>query len=74
MPVPTSRAQRSEAIRLLKSTRPDAAVLNLNLQGMSSLPTADALKEQGIPYVFASAYPPTDLPSRHVYASYLVKP
>jgi DNA-binding response OmpR family regulator len=63
-----------EAFALLQRTRPDAAVLDLNLHGESSLPFADALHDQGIPYVFASAYPPSDLPSRHMHAGYLVKP
>jgi CheY-like chemotaxis protein len=51
-PVPT----RQEALRLLASERIDAAVLDINLRGEMVYPVADALRERGVPFVFATGY------------------
>jgi CheY-like chemotaxis protein len=36
----------------------DCAILDISLNGRSSVPIADSLREQGIPFMFASGYPP----------------
>ena len=34
----------------------DVAVLDINLNGVASLPVADALKEAGLPFIFTTGY------------------
>jgi DNA-binding response OmpR family regulator len=67
-------ADLSAAFDLLDRTKPDGVTLDLNLRGESGIPIADLLLERGIPYVIASAYSPSDLPSRHAHVHYLTKP
>jgi DNA-binding response OmpR family regulator len=50
------------------------AVLDVNLGGSLVYPVADALAERGIPFLFASAYPNTEVPIRHKGRPYLEKP
>ena len=50
------------ALELLKRQRPDAAVLDINLQGIAVTPVARALREMNIPFVIASAYRKSDTP------------
>lgn len=58
-PVPT----REQAMALLTSAdRIDAAVLDVNLQGESVFPVADALAQRGIPFIFATGYDQSALP------------
>jgi DNA-binding response OmpR family regulator len=53
----------------------DLAVLDVNLRGdEKAYPIADALSERGVPFLFASAYAPSDLPGRHRNVRYLEKP
>jgi PAS domain S-box-containing protein len=66
-----------QAIRFVETLDqpPDAALLDLNLAGRSSVPLADLLLDQGVPIVFASGY--GELPataSRHVESRLLPKP
>src|ERR687884_246780 len=52
-PVPT----RDEALGLLRTAeRVDAAVLDINLRGEMVYPVADALRERGVPFIFATGY------------------
>ena len=44
------------ALALLEQERPDAAILDANLDGTSAAPVAAALKAQGVPFVLASGY------------------
>ncbi len=46
-----------EAFDLLKDHRFDVAVLDLHLEGETSVPIAETLLTFGIPFVFASGYP-----------------
>lgn len=46
----------SAALRLLKSDKPDAAILDLNLQGELVTPVARRLREMGVPFVLSTAY------------------
>jgi len=46
----------SEALRLLQDFKPDVAVLDVNLGGENSLPTAQDLLSRRIPFIFATGY------------------
>lgn len=52
----------------------ELAVLDINLGGSFSYPVADALDVQGVPFVFASAYLPGELPERFRDRAFLEKP
>lgn len=61
-PVPT----KEKALAVVAShEKLDAAVLDINLRGAAAFAVADALKEQGIPFVFATGYAPALVPSEH---------
>ena len=49
-------ASAEEALRLLALERPDAATLDFNLRGQSSLAVAEKLREMGVPFVVVSGY------------------
>lgn len=51
-PAPSIR----RALRLLSRERPDAAVLDVNLQGKRVTPVAEALQEQDVPFVLVTGY------------------
>lgn len=44
------------ALGLLETERPDAATLDMNLNGVSSAPVAAALQERNIPFVAVTGY------------------
>lgn len=44
------------ALKILSESRPDAATLDMNLNGHSSAPVAEALREMDIPYIVISGY------------------
>ena len=46
----------SAALQLLKSERPDAAILDLNLRGELVTPVARRLREMSVPFVLSTAY------------------
>lgn len=59
-PVPNTE----RALALLDRERPDAAILDVNLNGSTVAPVAAALTEQGVPFVLATGYgkaPPPEL-------------
>jgi two-component sensor histidine kinase/ActR/RegA family two-component response regulator len=49
-------ATSSEALRILSSNPPDVAVLDVNLGQGTSIPVAEELRRQRIPFVFATGY------------------
>lgn len=51
------------ALTLLGREHPDAAVLDMNLQGEMATPVARLLREMAVPFVLASAYGRTELPN-----------
>lgn len=59
------------ALMLLQSHRPDAAVLDVNLQGEKVTPVARRLVALNIPFVLASAYAASDLATEAVLAGAL---
>jgi CheY-like chemotaxis protein len=52
----------AEALEAVRSEAFDAAVLDVNLVGERSYAVADALAEQGIPFLFLSGYGDAGLP------------
>jgi DNA-binding NtrC family response regulator len=44
------------ALALLDRERPDAAILDLNLDGQTAIPVAAALNARGIPFLLATGY------------------
>ena len=60
-PVPT----RDKALALLADKAVDAAILDINLKGQMVFPVADALREQGIPFVFATGYDAAAVPEAY---------
>jgi len=57
-PVPTTGA----ALELLSDKPVDAAILDINLKGQMVFPVADTLREQGVPFVFATGYDENAVP------------
>ena len=51
-PAPTT----ARALALLDEELPDAAILDVNLDGQTAAPVAAALNAQGVPFVLASGY------------------
>ena len=45
-----------QALRALASQRPDFAVLDVNLRGERVTPVAEALQQQGVPFVLVTGY------------------
>lgn len=64
----------AEAMAALARDRPDAAVLDLNLDGLPSTPVADALAAAGVPFVVATGYGVDGLPPGHAGVPVLAKP
>ncbi len=64
----------AEALALLEAELPEAAVLDLNLSGETSAPVADALVQQGVPFLVASGYGVAGLPEAHRGVPVLAKP
>ena len=48
------------ALKLLETARPDAALLDVKLQGRLAMPVAERLRRLGIPFVVTSAYATLD--------------
>jgi CheY-like chemotaxis protein len=63
-----------EALRQVRGDGFDLAVLDLNLRGDLAYPVADALQERGVPFLFASAYQPTEMPASYRLHRLLSKP
>jgi len=52
----------------------DAAVLDVNLRGDMVFPVADALRERGVPFAFATGYDQWTLPERFTDSPRVEKP
>ncbi|KKC24804.1 response regulator [Sphingomonas sp. SRS2] len=64
-----------EAARFIASEPSiDAAVLDINLHGEMVFPVADALRERGIPFAFATGYDQLALPARFADVPRIEKP
>jgi DNA-binding response OmpR family regulator len=51
-PAPTA----ARALALIEEELPDAAILDVNLDGQTALPVAVALNAQGVPFLLATGY------------------
>lgn len=67
-------AEIEEALRLAGSADIDAALLDVNLGGRPIFPVADALKERGVPFAFASGYGEAGISDDHKGSAVLQKP
>lgn len=64
-----------EALRLIGgAARIDGAVLDVTLHGAMVFPVADALRERGVPFVFATGYEFSSLPPRFAEVPHFEKP
>lgn len=55
-------ARASEALKLVDAAALDAAVLDVNLRGETSLSVAEALAERSIPFAFMPGYVSSAVP------------
>lgn len=69
-PAPTINA----ALSLLRTTHPDAAVVDANLAGQHAGPIIEALRENGIPVILTSGYEMDELRSLGLDAPLVRKP
>jgi CheY-like chemotaxis protein len=69
-PVPTANA----ALELLREDLPDAAILDVHLNGGTSEPVAEALRTRGRPFVVVTAYQRSHLSGALREAPLLTKP
>jgi len=60
-PVPTAEA----ALDLLDNQPVECAVLDVNLRGKMAFPLADELRTRQVPFVFATGYDPSVVPSQY---------
>jgi CheY-like chemotaxis protein len=64
-----------DALALLADNeRVDAALLDVNLRGISAHPVADALIARGVPFVFTTGYEMSVIPERYRDAAVVQKP
>jgi CheY-like chemotaxis protein len=64
-----------DALKMLESSgRPDIAVLDIKLQGGLVYPVADKLEQLGVPYLFATACEPDEIPEQYRFAPRFDKP
>ena len=62
------------AIRLIEGQEFDAAMLDMNLNGIESYPVADALSARDVPYFFSTANSLTDMKDGYRDQDVLKKP
>jgi DNA-binding response OmpR family regulator len=67
-------ATRQDAIALLQKSRPDIAVLDINLRGDTSFAIADELKSLRVPFLFATGYDANSIPARFADRTLFQKP
>ncbi|MEE7450206.1 hypothetical protein MRF4_21680 [Methylobacterium radiotolerans] len=64
-----------EALALVAaSSEIDAAVLDINLRDVMVFPVADALEVRGVPFVFATGYEESVIPTRYAHVQRCEKP
>lgn len=65
----------AKARALLRGDRPvHVAILDVNLRGEMTFELADVLLARGIPFILATGYGPSEIPSRLAQAPLLQKP
>jgi DNA-binding response OmpR family regulator len=63
-----------EAFQLIEKAKPNAAILDINLNGEMVYPAAKELMDRGIPFVFATGYSTLDVPTTFRSIPRLEKP
>lgn len=63
-----------EALIQVRKEGFELAVIDINLDGSLAYPIADELNARGVPFVFATAFAPSELPARHKAQRLLEKP
>src|SRR5262249_30027590 len=58
-------ASVEEALEEIARLDFDAAILDVNLRGLSSAPVADALKANRVPFIMATGYGTSGVPPAH---------
>jgi CheY-like chemotaxis protein len=64
----------TQAIALIESDKPDAAILDVSLHQTDCYPVADLLKERDIPFAFGTGHDTQAIASRHANVPILSKP
>ncbi|UPG88281.1 response regulator [Luteibacter aegosomaticola] len=72
--VSTIAASEPDAIRAILNTRPDIALLDIDIEGGDSLGVATALLAKDIPVAFVSGHPRTVLPAPFSTFPFVQKP
>ena len=72
--VTASVASLPEALKAAEHGGFDLVLLDINLNGVLSLPVADRLRDSGIPFVFATGYGPAGAGSGHPDVPVVAKP
>ncbi len=67
-------AKPADALQLISTTKVDAAVLDVNLDGVDSFGVAAALGERQIPFVFATGYGGSRLTPEFAHYPVIQKP
>lgn len=68
-------ARLEDALAVVKARLPDAALLDIDLDGVTVFPLADALAEAGVPFLLTTGYEPgLVLPARFAAVPVLAKP
>ena len=67
-------ARTAAALAAIEAHPPDAAILDLNLDGVKSDEVADALSARGVPFLFATGYGDAGLSERYRDRPVLSKP
>lgn len=70
----SAAATVAQALALIAKNTFDVAVLDMNLNGDSSQPVADALAEIGVPFVFVTGHARLAMPDAHSQRPKLTKP
>ena len=67
-------ARLEDALRLAAGEHVDVAILDINLNGEAVYPVAAKLQDQGVPFMFASAYGQPAIPAEYQEHPVLPKP
>jgi DNA-binding response OmpR family regulator len=67
-------ASVTDALDAIALQVPDAAILDINLAGEQSFPVANALREHGVPFLFATGYGERSLPDEFAGERTMQKP
>ena len=67
-------ASHEEALALIETDQPDLTILDINLGGRATFVVADELARRDLPFIFASGYDASLIPTRHAHRPLWQKP